>query len=106
MEVLCQENRVVLKIASEFNHRGDLIIERHQETNPGWSLEFVPRFQRSCIEFQPSDWTIAIRLNLAFLVGEGQLLLWTAQMTSSPAAIGEDSARRAYQVGIVTEGAQ
>ena len=101
-----EADRVVLEVSNGSVRRGDLIIERREETNPGWRLEFVPRFSREFIEFQTTERTISIRLNLPFLVAEGESPLFTAQMTSARSAIGENSVSVAYQVGAVTEGAQ
>ena len=99
------ENRVVLRISNEFNHRGDLIVERLEGTNPGWVIEFVPTFTRRSIEFQTADRTISIRLNLPFLLPDPEeSILWSATMTSSPSSIGEGTARNAFEVGSFSRG--
>ncbi len=101
-----EADRAVLEVANGSIRRGDLIIERRTETNPGWRLEFVPRFSSGSIGFQTSERTISIRLNLPFLVGEAELPFFSAQMTSAPSAIGDNSVSIAYQVGAVAEGTQ
>ncbi len=93
------ENRVVLRSLSGSRH-GDLVVERLEETNPGWVIEFVPTFSLTAIQFQTRDQTISIRLNLPFLFPDPeQLILWSATMTSGSSRIGEGTVRNAFEVG-------
>ncbi len=103
-----EENRIVLRISPGFGFQeGNLVLERFErteETNPRWSVRFEPDRSPSSIRFEIQDEVVlSLRINLPFLLAEDQTpVLWSARMTSGPAGIGEETARNAFDDGLVS----